>query len=180
MSDDWYNPGEMDWFRLFSKIEATGVSVWVRESQSMLAFPTILIIHAIGMGLLVGTAVAINLRIFGFAPRIPLSALTALTPILHVGFWLNATSGLLLLVGFPTRHLMNPIFYLKLGFIVAAMLDTRWILNGVARSSFTWKQVVVKGSLLAAISLVLWSGSIVLGKLLYYTFTRRDPFGNPY
>ena len=170
----------MSWYGLLTEIETTSLSVWVRESQSILVYPTILIVHALGMGLLVGTAAAINLRIFGFAPRIPLSALTALAPILRLGFWLNATSGLLLLAGFPTKHLTNPVFYLKIGFIVAALLDTRWIFSGVVRSSFEPERVAMKGRMLAAVSLLLWFASIVAGKLLYYTFTRRDPFGNPY
>ena len=170
----------MDWYHLFAEIEKAGLSVWVRESPSILAFPAIIIIHSVGMSLVVGVAVSMDLRIFGFAPRVPLSALIALVPILRVGFWLNATSGVLLMLGFATKHLTNPVFYLKLAFIAAALLDTRLILHGIIRSPVEEERVSAKGKLLAAASIVLWTGSIVAGKLLYYTFTRRDPSGNLY
>ena len=35
-------------------LESTGVSVWIRESPSILAFPGILSCHAIGMGFAAG------------------------------------------------------------------------------------------------------------------------------
>ena len=38
------------------------------------------------------------------------------------GFWLNAVSGVLLLVGYPTKALTNPVFYLKLLLIAVAMV----------------------------------------------------------
>ena len=93
----------MDWFSLFQRIEASGLSMWVRESQSLLAFPAILIVHAIGMGFLVGVTAAMDFRILGFAPRIPLASLEELVPVMKLGFWLNAVTGLLLLIGFPIK-----------------------------------------------------------------------------
>jgi hypothetical protein len=170
----------MDWFSLFRGIEATGLSVWVRESQSLLAFPAILIVHAIGMALLVGVTAAMDLRIFGFAPRIPLSSLEELVPAMKVGFWLNATSGLLLVIGFPIKHLTNPVFFVKLSLIALALVDTQLMLKHIVRSTQDHTSVRLKERVLAGGSLLLWTGSIVAGKLLYYTFTRRDPFGNPY
>ena len=49
----------------FAWIEATSLSVWVRESTSVLAFPAILSAHAIGMGLAAGFNVMLALRILG-------------------------------------------------------------------------------------------------------------------
>jgi len=169
----------MNWFSLFQRIEASSLSTWVRESQSLLAFPSILIVHAVGMGFLVGVTLAMDLRIFGFAPRLPLSLLEELVPIMKLGFWLNATSGLLLVIGFPIKHLTNPVFFVKLGLIALALIDTQVILKHVIRRPESTAQQT-RGKMLAAASLLLWTGSIVAGKLLYYTFTRRDPFGNPY
>jgi hypothetical protein len=156
----------MDWHALFAWIEATALSTWVRESPSMLAFPAILAVHAIGMAFLVGACAAIDLRILGFAPRIPLSSTEALLPIIRFGFWLNAISGVLLLIGFPTKHLTNPVFFLKLSFIAAALIVTWLILRHVVRKPLR------AGKLLSCASLIFWTGSVVSGRLLYYTFTR--------
>jgi len=180
-SGEAFAPNIMDWFQLFSRIEATSLSVWVRESQSLLAFPAILTLHAIGMGFLAGTAAAMDLRIMGFARRIAIPSLEALVPIMRFGFWVNAISGLLLVIAFPTRQLTNPVFYVKLSLIAIALVDTKLLLQYVIRKpSMEGENTQVRAKLMAAASLILWAGAIVAGRLLYYTFTRRDPFGNPY
>jgi hypothetical protein len=170
----------VDWYALFSWIESTALSTWLRESTSMLAFPAVLAVHAIGMAFLVGACAAMNLRILGFAPRIPLSSTDALLPVIHSGFWLNTISGVLLLIAFPRRHLTNPVFYLKLALIAVALFDTWLILKQVIRKpSVDNSPVPMRGKVLACASLVLWAGSVVSGRLLYYTFTRLTSSGDP-
>ena len=95
----------------------------MRESPSLLAFPAIIALHAIGMGLLVGANAAMDFRILGFASGVPISSLERLVPVMRFGFWLNATSGLLLLLAYPTKALTNPVFYTKIFLIVCAMVD---------------------------------------------------------
>jgi len=58
-----------DIFPFTGWIETTALSVWVRESPSLWAFPFVLILHTVGMGFLVGTNIALDLRVLGFAPR---------------------------------------------------------------------------------------------------------------
>jgi hypothetical protein len=96
----------MDWNRFFLDIQATPLSTWIRESPSLLGMPALLIVHAIGMGFLVGISYALSLRVFGFAPSIPLQSMKAIVPVMRVAFWLNATSGLLLVLGFLTGTLL--------------------------------------------------------------------------
>jgi hypothetical protein len=88
----------MDWRGFFILLELDPIGTWVRESSSLLAFPTIIALHAVGMGLLAGTNAAMDFRILGFAKGIPISALEKLVPIMRFGFWLNAASGVFLLL----------------------------------------------------------------------------------
>ena len=97
----------------------------------MFAFPGILVLHAIGMGFAVGVSAALDLRILGVAPRVPLAEMRRFLPFLWAGFWLNAASGLLLLIGYPTKALTNPVFYLKLTLIGVAMVLLVRISRGV-------------------------------------------------
>src|SRR5262249_2921631 len=96
-------------------LENTDLSIWLRESPSLLAFPFVLIVHAWGMGILAGSNAALDLRIIGFAPRVSLSAMEKFYPVLWFGFTINAISGILLLISYPTKALTNPVFYLKIG-----------------------------------------------------------------
>jgi hypothetical protein len=104
----------MDWKGFFILLEEGSIGLWVRESPSFLAFPTILALHAVGMGLLAGTCAAMDFRVLGIAQDVPLSSLERLVPTMRFGFWLNAVSGVLLLLAYPTKALTNPVFYLKL------------------------------------------------------------------
>ena len=114
----------------FIWLETSALSVWVRESPSVFAFPIILACHTVGMGFLAGMNAAIALRILGFAPGVPLAAARRVFPVLWAGFWLNAVSGVVLLIGYPTKALTNPVFYFKLlcvalGLVVQTVIRRR-------------------------------------------------------
>ncbi|MEQ1909271.1 MAG: hypothetical protein ABMA15_10640 [Vicinamibacterales bacterium] len=154
-------------------LEATPLSIWTRESTSVLAFPAILSAHAIGMALAAGVSGAVALRLLGAAQTIPAGRLQSFVPVLWIGFWLNASSGVLLLIAYPTKALTNPVFYLKLGCIALAMttfvairrrLDVQALASdAVATGSLRW---------LAIVSLAAWVGAIFAGRLLAYTYHR--------
>jgi len=144
----------------------TALSIWVRESPSLLAFPFILIVHAWGMGFLAGSNAALGLRILGFAPGVPLTGMVKFYPIMWFGFVINAISGVLLLIGYPTKALTNPIFYIKIGCIAVGMVLMVWLRDNVVRVS---QSTLSKARVVAAFSLLVWAGAIVAGRLLAYT-----------
>jgi hypothetical protein len=148
-------------------LENTALSQWVRESPSLLAFPFILIVHAWGMALLAGANAALDLRVLGLAPRVPLSAMEKFYPVMWFGFVINAVSGVLLLIGYPTKALTNPVFYLKLGCIALGMVLMIWLRNRVVRAD---KWIPGQGRWVAVLSLLAWSTGIVAGRLLAYTY----------
>jgi len=147
-------------------LENTAIGVWVRESPSMFAFPFILVVHAWGMGLLAGANAAIDLRILGFAPRVPLSAMAKFHPVMWFGFVINAVSGFLLLMGYPTKALTNPVFYLKLACIVVGMVLMNWIRKKVFPEG---ESLPGNAKVMAVVSLAVWAGAIFAGRLLAYT-----------
>ena len=156
-------------------VESTTLSQWVVGSPSMFAFPGILTLHAIGMGFAVGISGGLDLRILGVAGKVPLAEMRRFLPILWAGFWLNAASGMLLLIGYPTKALTNPVFYLKLTLIAVAMV----LLVRISRRAFATGTDTTPGNefsprlrKLAIASLVCWAGAITAGRLLAYTYTR--------
>jgi hypothetical protein len=153
-------------------LENTALSQWVVGSESMFAFPGILALHAIGMGLAAGLAAVLDLRILGVASGVPLVEFRRFQPVLWGGFWLNAVSGVLLLVGYPTKALTNPVFYLKLLLIgVAMVLFVR--IDRVIRSNDPVAPAAAQRlRRLALTSLVCWGGAITAGRFLAYTYTR--------
>ena len=156
-------------------LESTALSQWVVGSDSIFAFPGILTFHAIGMGFAVGINAAIDLRILGVAPGVPLADMRRFVPFLWFGFWMNAVSGVLLLIGYPTKALTNPVFYLKLALIAAGMV----LFVRISRRVFSDPHYAQHGipspqplRRLAIVSLICWTAAITAGRFLAYTYTR--------
>lgn len=150
---------------LFRWIEGTALSTWIGQSASVFAFPAILVVHTLGMAMLVGISVIMNLRLLGFAPQIPIARLARFWPLFWSGLVLNIVSGILLLIGYPTKALTNPLFYVKLACVGTgvwtALRIRRVLVAGTERSQH-----------LAMLSIATWTLAIVFGRLLEYTHTR--------
>ena len=161
----------MDLPFFFRVIEDSGLSTWLRESTSLFAFWFVLSIHAIGMGLLVGASVIIDLRILGVAPDLPLAPLKRLYRFIWVGFWIQVVSGIFLLIAYPTKALTNPVFYIKLMLIAFAM-TTMQILQKRVFSDTDLSEVAMmaQGKVFAVWSLIFWVGAVTSGRLLAYTY----------
>lgn len=157
----------------FLGIENSPLSVWLREATTIWAFPFVLVLHTIGLAFMVGVNVAIDVRALGGAMGVPLISLRRYYRVMWAGFWINAFSGVLLLIAYPTKALTNPIFFLKLTLIGVGL-----VLAGKIRAYVTGGTVGSTDSapralrMLAAISLLVWVASITAGRLLAYTCSR--------
>ncbi len=139
-------------------VERSGISTWIRESESAFAYYFVLVIHNIGLALLVGTCGVLGARLLGYVPELPLAPLRRFFRFIWIGFWLNVVSGVFLLIAYPTKALTNPIFYVKLVLIAFGV----WILRRIER------EVDVKPAL-AVWMLGVWFGVLTAGRALAYT-----------
>jgi len=150
-------------------LEETGISTFVRESPSIFAFPTVLLLHTIGMALCVGVNAGINLRILGFAPGIRVAPLERLLPVLWLGFTINAITGTLLVMQDASTKLRNPDFYLKMIFIASALVILKMTRKRVFRDPMIDKGPFSSNAkVLAVLSLFFWLAAITAGRLLAY------------
>ena len=152
---------------MFASLEASSFSTMLRESPSIWAYPTILTLHTLGLGVLVGANWMVDLRVLGFARAIPLGVLSRAFPIMWAGFWLNAATGVLLFIADPMKA-TTTIFAWKLGLIAAGVMlmitmKRRVYGRGMemdsARGSVKW---------VAAVSLLLWVAAIGTGRWMAY------------
>jgi hypothetical protein len=154
----------------FAFVEGSELASWVRgESiEWTFVFPVVVTVHTIGMGFLAGGSAAIDLRILGLAPHIPLKLMRQFLPILWLAFAVNAVSGILLLIAYPTKALTNPVFYVKVCLIALAV----WLLHRigvVVLRAANAEQVSLQAKRLAIASLASWVALITAGRLLAYT-----------
>jgi hypothetical protein len=164
---------------LFHTIEESGLSTWIRNSDSVFGFYFILLFHTIGMSLVVGANAVVDLRILGVASDLPLRPLKRLFGIMWTGLGINVTTGLLLLTAYPTKALTNPDFYLKLSFIGLAVFTMRRMnLQVFGDSTLSEAAMIAKGKVMAKWSLVFWIGAVGAGRLLSET-SRYFFYGHP-
>lgn len=158
---------------LFSWIEAWPLGVWIREEPSIWGFPFVLILHTVGLAFLVGVNVAIDVRALGGAVGVPLISMRRYYRAMWAGFWVNAFSGVLLLIAYPTKALTNPLFYVKLTLIAVGLLLAGkirgYLMSGIVGATDSPPRRL---RMLAAASLLIWAASITTGRLLAYTCSR--------
>jgi hypothetical protein len=147
-------------------LEQTGYSVWVRESPSLLAFPFMLILHAIGMGLVAGLHTSMCLRVLGVSPAIPLPAMRSFFPALWLGVAINVFSGVSLLIAYPAKALTNPLFYLKLALLAVAFSGFLWMRKHVFAD-----KLPARARQVAFWSIFCWGSAIIAGRWLAYTYS---------
>ena len=81
-------------------------------------------LHFIGLSLLVGVILLIDLRVLGFMPQVSFAALDRLLPWAMLGFALNVFTGMLFFAAAYGQYTNNPAFFWKLVFVLLAGINT--------------------------------------------------------
>ncbi len=128
------------------------------------AYPALEALHIVGIALLLGNLVLLEIRVFGGAAALPLPALArAALPLVLAGFGLCAASGLLMFATQPLELLGNRAFVIKMGLLMvvgtnAAMFHAR---GGLQRLDLTARLQTV-------LSLGIWLAVIIMGRSIAY------------
>jgi hypothetical protein len=151
-------------------LEGTALATWTRESPSIWAYPAILTLHTVGLGIVVGANAVVDFRLLGFAPRIRIPSLSPLFRIMLWAFVLNAVTGLVLFMSDATTKSAQPVFYIKLTFIAFALWSALVLRRALRREPehADWELVPSRYKRLALLSLMLWAGAITAGRLMAY------------
>jgi uncharacterized membrane protein len=112
----------------------------------------------------------LNLRLLGFFRKLPVAPLHRLLPFGIAGIFINVITGLLFFISMPDFYINNPDFQIKMVAIVIAGTN---LMLFYCTSAFRPLALLGPGDeapgsakLIAASSLVLWIGLIVLGRYM--------------
>jgi hypothetical protein len=152
-------------------LERSGLSTWIRESESAFAYYFVLVIHNIGLALLVGASGVLGARLLGFVPELPLAPLRRYLRFVWAGFWLNVVSGVFLLIAYPTKALTNPVFYVKLVLIAVGVVALKRIERQLSLDAGARESGLAIERSLALWILGSWLGVLTAGRALAYTAT---------
>jgi hypothetical protein len=134
-------------------------------------YPTFETGHYIGLSLLVGGIMLIDLRVLGFARALPLKSMIGLLPFVWVGFAINVFTGSMLFIYGATSFGVNHAFWLKMTFVVLAGLNALAFDLSVRRSKTDWVGADLPPpyvKVFATLSFVLWLCVVTTGRWMAY------------
>ncbi|UIK06432.1 DUF6644 family protein [Neorhizobium galegae] len=122
--------------------------------------------HILGIGMLFGAILALDLRLLGFAPAIPLAVVAPyLSRLAGAGVILAILTGLCLFSVRPLEYARNPAFLAKLGFVALGLLNV-----AVVHFNPGWRAVLAGDApttalrFSAVLSIVLWISAVIAGR----------------
>ena len=164
-------------------LESSPLAVWLRESPSKWALPTVLTLHTMGMAVLVGASWVLDLRLLGISRNVPLSAFRWVFRAVAVGLIVNLATGVLLFAQRATTWATSMPFLIKICLVIASVATLVPIRSLVLRSDaeqrpstaargvpshVEGREVSFSARLLAIASILAWSGAVTAGRLLAY------------
>jgi hypothetical protein len=167
----------MSLLAFFEQLAESPWSVSIHESE--IAYSVIESIHVWSMCLFFGLAVMFDLRLLGWTMRkVPVSEFSRrLLPWTIAGFVIMVISGTLLFYAIPVRSYQNIFFRFKMILLLLAGLNV-WIFHSrVYPGVVTWDvdRVPPRAARVAgALSLALWIGVIVSGRMIAYNWFDCD------
>ena len=150
-------------------LENTEFAAWVRESAY--GYGIFLTMHALGLALLAGILIVIDIRVLGFGRGLPMAPLKNLLTLVWVGFWSNAISGSILFTSDAVKFYYSTNFRVKMLSIVIGLVLTMMIKSSVLSAAMSTSGDAIappRAKLLASLSLVCWLTAIASGRLMAY------------
>ena len=149
-------------------LSTTALSIFLQNHNSW-AIPTIQSIHIVGIAIVLGSVLMIDLRILGWAGMDQTLRQTTnrFSPWLTNALWLMLATGILMVIGEPVRELITFSFWLKMFLVVVGALSAIVFQRAVRNHEESMEK---RGSMkfLAILTFLMWTFIIVLGRLIAY------------
>ena len=162
----------MDIAGLIARLEASGLATGIRNSIYL--FPVIESVHVIGLTMVFGTILIIDLRLLGFAST--QRSFTAVASDVFTWTWLafavTVTTGGLMFITNAGTYFNSNYFRAKMALLVLSGLNMLAFELTARRSVHAWDRKALApaiGRVIAALSLALWIGVIFLGRWVGFT-----------
>ena len=153
-------------------LSSTLPSVYLQNHEAWM-LPAIQSLHITGIGIAVGSALMITLRLLGWVgtDQTLLQSQQRFGPWLTGALYLLLASGGLLIVAEPVRELITFSFWLKMACVAAMVVIFAAFQASVRKHGPQWEQTLSQRRsvrLAAMLTFVLWGCIIILGRLIAY------------
>jgi uncharacterized membrane protein len=157
---------------------ATSAPAWPSPAAMGAAFvldhpwvwPICEVFHFVGLCLLFGVTLLVNLRLMGFIDGFPLAEVNRLLPWAVAGLGINIVTGMLFFLAVPEQYTQNSTFTWKMGLVLLGGLSLLYptMFDEEPDSAGDFLHGAVMRKLVAACSLVIWIAVIFFGRFLPY------------
>jgi hypothetical protein len=153
-------------------LSTTLPSVFIQEHNAW-AIPTIQSIHIVGIAMVMGSVLMIDLRILGWAgtDHTLRQTISRFGPWLTGSLWLLLATGILMVVGEPVRELVTFSFWLKMALVAVGTAVAAIFGSALRGHEPQWEDTLVHRPSIKALAILtffIWAGIIVLGRLIAY------------
>ena len=132
-------------------------------------WPICEIFHFVGLVLLFGIVLLVNLRMLGVLTGVAFADVQRLLPWAVAGLGINIVTGMLFFLASPEQYTQNTAFAWKMGAILLASLTLLYATMVDEHQDWKWGvPAVIVHKIVAVASIVLWVGVIFLGRFLPY------------
>lgn len=127
--------------------------------------------HIIFLGVLLGSIVALDLRLLAVGRKLPLPVVGPyLSRVAAGGLVLAIVTGLWLFITQPGEYVGNPAFLVKVALVFVGVLNALWLHAGTA-----WRQALLPEANMplsvrvhAVASLLIWTSAVVAGRWIAF------------
>jgi hypothetical protein len=131
------------------------------------AWPSMEVLHFIGLWLLFGVVLVVNLRLLGLMKDTAYAAVHRLLPWAILGLGINIVTGMLFLIAAPAYYAANPSFHAKIAMLIIAgadllyltTFDGPWHVEAGTRAPLRVQAAAV-------LAIVSWIGVMYFGRML--------------
>jgi uncharacterized membrane protein len=132
-------------------------------------WPICEIFHFVGLCLLFGVVMVVNLRVLGFLTGVAVADVARLLPWALVGLGINLVTGMLFFLAAPDQYTQNIAFAWKIGLVVMGGVTLAYpVMSAEVLALKPDTDASLTAKLIAAGSVVLWLGVIFFGRFLPY------------
>jgi hypothetical protein len=138
--------------------------------QSYVAYPAVSALHILGLGVLVGSIIPLDLRMLGLFRKVPLQPLARyLSAASGIGLALAIVTGFFLFSVKPEEYIRSTPFLIKVGALALGVVNIALLRTGSA-----WRGVVERGMVSARafghalVSMLCWLTAIFAGRWIAF------------